>query len=141
MKIEIPIEIVELETNSFHLLIRCKINSSQEGDLVIDTGASKTVLDKNFVDVYQKTEQEESEMQSRGLGEGSIDTEMAKIENFQLGSLLVNDFSCALIDLSGINDMYQQYCQRKICGLLGSDFLLNHRGIINYETKILQLES
>jgi len=85
MKIEIPIEIVELETNSFHLLIRCKINSSQEGDLVIDTGASKTVLDKNFVDVYQKTEQEESEMQSRGLGEGSIDTEMAKIENFSSG--------------------------------------------------------
>ena len=141
MKIEIPIEIVELETNSFHLLIKCRINSSQEGDLVIDTGASKTVLDKNFVEVYQKTEQEESEMQSKGLGEGSIDTEMAKIESFQLGNLLVNDFSCALIDLSGINDMYQQYCQREICGLLGSDFLLNHRGIIDYGDKILILES
>nr|WP_320117471.1 retropepsin-like aspartic protease [uncultured Marinifilum sp.] len=141
MDIEIPIEIIELENNSYHLLIKCTINSLQEGELVIDTGASKTVLDKNFVDVYEKFEQNESEMQSRGLGEGSIETQMGKIESFQIGELIVDDFSCALIDLSGINEMYQQYCQRKICGLLGSDFLLKHHGIINYREKKLKLES
>ncbi|MGQ1911179.1 retropepsin-like aspartic protease [Marinifilum sp. RC60d5] len=141
MDFEIPIEIIELENNSYHLLVKCKINSSQEGDLVIDTGASKTVLDKNFVDIYEKTEQDEAEMQSRGLGEGSIETQMGKIENFQIGELIVENFSCALIDLSGINEMYQQYCERKICGLLGSDFLLEHRGIINYREKNLKFES
>ncbi|NOU61144.1 retropepsin-like aspartic protease [Marinifilum caeruleilacunae] len=137
--IEIPIEIVELEDNSFHLLIECDINSGQKGEMVIDTGASKTVLDKNFVDDYQKAEQEESEIKSRGLGEGSIDTEMAKIDSFQIGDLFINDFSCALIDLSGINEMYRQYCNREICGLLGSDFLLQHNGIIDYRRRILQL--
>jgi predicted aspartyl protease len=140
MKIEIPIEIIELESESFHLLIRCKVNSSHEGDLVIDTGASKTVLDRNFVPAYQISENQTSEIKSRGLGEGSLKTEMVKIESFQLGDLLVNDFHCALIDLASINEMYMEHCHREICGLLGSDFLLKHRAIINYGSQILQLE-
>jgi hypothetical protein len=137
--IEIPIEIIELEDNSFHLLIECKINTIQKGELVIDTGASKTVLDKNFVDDYKIAERLESEIKSKGLGEGSIDTEMAKIDHFQVGDLCINGFSFALIDLSGINEMYRQYCNREICGLLGSDFLLKHNGIIDYRRRVLQL--
>ena len=137
MKIEIPIEIIELESNSYHLLVKCEINGNQTGELVIDTGASKTVLDKNFVSEYKSTETMDSEMQSRGLGEGSIETEMVKVPKFCLGDLVVEDFSCALIDLSGINEMYQQYCNREICGLLGSDFLLKHQAIIDYRNRIL----
>ncbi|WP_461630957.1 aspartyl protease family protein [Labilibaculum euxinus] len=139
MKIEIPIEIIELETESFHLLIRCKVNSSHEGDLVIDTGASKTVLDRNFVPAYTLSEYQTSEIKSRGLGEGSLNTEMVKIDSFQLGDLLVNDFHCAIIDLAGINEMYMEHCQREICGLLGSDFLLKYGAIIDYGRKILEL--
>ncbi len=139
--IEIPIEVVELEENSFHLLIECKINSDQKGEMVIDTGASKTVLDNNFVDDYQKIEKEESEVKSRGLGAGSIETEMAKIDRFKVGTLCINQFSCALIDLSGINEMYRQYCNREICGLLGSDFLLKYNGIIDYSRRVLQLST
>lgn len=140
MKLEIPIEIIELESHSFHLLIRCKINDGEAGDLVIDTGASKTVLDRNFVTSYTILENQDSEMKSRGLGEGSLNTEMVKIDSFQLGSFLVNDLQCALIDLSGINEMYEQHCQRKICGLLGSDFLLKYKAVINYERQILSLK-
>lgn len=140
MKIVVPIEIIELETQSFHLLVSCQISNDLSGDLVIDTGASKTVLDRNFVTNYELVENEDSAIQSKGLGEGSINTEMAKIDSFQLGELFVLGFDCALIDLSGINEMYQQHCQRKICGLLGSDFLLKHRAIIDYEKKELQLD-
>jgi hypothetical protein len=52
----------------------------------------------------------------------------------------MKDLQCALIDLSGINEMYQQHCNRKICGLLGSDFLLKYKAVINYERRILSLE-
>jgi len=140
MKIEVPFEIIELEKNSYHLLIKCQINNTQSGELVIDTGASKTVFDQNFVEVYSVLPREDSEIQSRGLGEGGIDTEIVRIDNFRLGELVIDDFTCALINLNNINEMYHQYCQRRICGLLGSDFLLNHRAIINYESEILQLE-
>ena len=137
---KVPIEVIELENNSYHLLVACEVNTSQKGMLVIDTGASKTVLDKNFVDEYQLTEHDDEETKSRGLGEGSILTEMVKINCFELGDLKVNEFSCALIDLSGINEMYEQYCQRRICGLLGSDFLLKYQAVIDYKNCVLDLE-
>lgn len=140
MKLEIPIELIELEDQSFHLLIKCKLSDREEGDLVIDTGASKTVIDRNFVTNYTILENQDSEMKSRGLGEGSLNTEMVKIDSFQLGDFLVTDLHCALIDLSGINEMYQEHCQRKICGLLGSDFLLKHKAIVDYNRLILSLE-
>lgn len=45
MEIKIPIEIVELEDNSFHIIVSLQIGSI-EGDFIIDTGASVTVIDK-----------------------------------------------------------------------------------------------
>jgi hypothetical protein len=140
MKIKIPIEILELENESYHLLVNCKVNQGQVGNLVIDTGASKTVMDKNFVTNYELLGEQTSEIQSRGLGEGSLNTEMVKIDSFQLGDLILTDFHCARIDLSGINEMYKEHCQREICGLLGSDFLVKYQAIINYRSQILQLE-
>lgn len=141
MKIRIPVEIIELEKDSYHLLVRCQVNGDQNGDLVIDTGASKTVLDRNFVATYQLIEKMETEIQSRGLGEGSIETEMVRIDFFKLGDLLVENFNCALIDLAGINEMYMHSCQREICGLLGSDFLLKYHAIIDYEKRIVELDA
>ena len=45
MEIKIPIEVVELEDNSFHIIATLQIGSI-EGDFIIDTGASVTVIDK-----------------------------------------------------------------------------------------------
>ena len=46
MKIEIPMELVELEDNSYHLIVPVQIGSI-EGDFIIDTGASVTVVDRH----------------------------------------------------------------------------------------------
>ena len=45
MEIKIPIEIVELEDNSFHIIVSLQIGSI-EGDFIIDTGASVTVMNR-----------------------------------------------------------------------------------------------
>ncbi|MFA8436269.1 MAG: retropepsin-like aspartic protease [Marinifilaceae bacterium] len=137
MLIEVPFEVVELEKNSYHLFVKCKLNGEQYGDLVIDTGASKTVLDRNFVDQYRSMEKEEESVQSSGLGGGKIDTEMVEVSSLQIGDLEVFTIRLALIDLSEINQMYEKYCNRKISGLLGSDFLLQHQACIDYHRKRL----
>jgi len=76
-------------------------------------------------------------MQSSGLGGGSIHTQMVEIKRIRIGELEVEEFRLALIDLSDINRMYEKYCDRKISGLLGSDFLLQHQACIDYQRKIL----
>lgn len=141
MIVEVPFEIVQLEKDSYHLFVRCLVNGDQEGEMVIDTGASKTVMDRSFVKQYQGVELNDDEIHSSGLGGDQIDAEMVRIESLRIGSLEVKDLCLALIDLSGINQMYEKYCQRRISGLLGSDFLLQNRACIDYNRSVLLLYS
>ncbi len=135
----IPIEIIELETQSFHLIVRCTLNGDQIGDMVIDTGASKTVFDRNFVSNYQHKDQDKDELQSCGLGGDDIESDLVEIESLGFGEFKSEKLNVVLIDLNQINNMYEKHCQRQICGLLGSDFLLHHNAIIDYQKSALIL--
>lgn len=48
-KAVIPIEIVELESNSYHLITPFEINGVK-GEAIIDTGASVTVIDNQLLE-------------------------------------------------------------------------------------------
>jgi len=137
--VHIPIEIIELETQSFHLLVKCTINGEQQGEMVIDTGASKTVFDKNFVSNYQHKNQDKDDLQSCGLGGEDIVSDLVEIESLGFGDFISEKLNVVLIDLDQINNMYEKHCQRQICGLLGSDFLLQNSAIIDYQKSILIL--
>jgi len=137
--IRIPIEIIELETQSFHLIVKCTLNGEQSGDMVIDTGASKTVFDRNFVLNYQHKDQDKDDLQSCGLGGEDIDSDLVEITSLSFGDFTSETLNVVLIDLNHINKMYEKHCQRHICGLLGSDFLLNHQAIIDYQKSLLIL--
>lgn len=65
MEIKIPIEIVELEDNSFHIIVSLQIGSI-EGDFIIDTGASVTVIDKLTPFSYEPLD-DVSEINSGGV--------------------------------------------------------------------------
>jgi len=137
--ISIPIEIIELETQSFHLLIKCTINGEQEGEMVIDTGASKTVFDRNFVQEYQHQDKNKEDLQSCGLGGDDIESDLVEIKSLSFGNFKSEILNVVLIDLNQINKMYEKHCQRQICGLLGSDFLLRHQAIIDYQKSVIIL--
>ena len=135
----VPIEIIELENQSYHLIIECTLNGEQVGDMVIDTGASRTVFDRNFVRTYQHQNEDNDEMQSCGLGGEDINSDLVEISSLSFGNFTSETLQVVLIDLNHINKMYEKHCQRQICGLLGSDFLLNHDAIIDYQKKLLIL--
>ena len=137
--IGIPIEIIELENQSYHLIVKCTLNGEQIGDMVIDTGASKTVFDKNFVRTYQDQNVDNDELQSCGLGGEDINSDLVEISSLSFGDFTSETLKVVLIDLNHINKMYEKHCQRQICGLLGSDFLVNHHAIIDYQKKLLIL--
>jgi len=137
--VSIPIEIIELETQSFHLLVKCTLNGEQSGDMVIDTGASKTVFDRNFILNYQHKDADKEDLQSCGLGGEDIESDLVEIESLSFGNFKSEALNVVLIDLNQINKMYQKHCKRQICGLLGSDFLRNHHAIIDYQKSQLIL--
>ena len=125
MEIKIPIEIVELEDNSFHIIVSLQIGSI-EGDFIIDTGASVTVIDKLTPFSYEPLD-DVSEINSGGV--------CGEINEVQLVNI-----HAAVIDLQYVNSLYDKHLQRRVAGLLGSDFLVRHEAVIDYGNKELTLK-
>jgi hypothetical protein len=138
-KFVIPIKLIELDNQSFHLLIEASINDIPL-NLIIDTGASRTVFDKKILEgSLNGREMEMHDIQSAGIMADQIDSKMAIADVFRIGDLELNGYSVIMIDLDAINKLYLKVAGKKIHGLLGSDFLLNMKAIIDYEKLVMIL--
>ena len=139
-KYKIPIKLIKLDEKSYHLLIVAKINKVKV-NLIIDTGASRTVFDKSLLgDDLKVTEPHKSgEIQSAGIMAANIESVQGTAASFKLGKLKLRNFQVILIDLEGINLLYKKATGKKVHGLLGSDFLLQMKAVINYDKEILFL--
>lgn len=133
----IPVEIVELENNSFHLIVKVEIDGIR-GDMIIDTGASVTVIDQK---IFPDKAEEDSniKMQSGSVSGQISDVHIIKAGLFKIGGRKIKNVQLAGIDLDYVNDMYHQHLQRKIIGLLGCDFCFRCKAVINYKTQELIL--
>jgi len=138
----VPLLIVELEDRNYHLLAACRFENGAEGFWVIDTGASKTVFDKNLADHYDLLEDDaDTEIRSAGIGESILETSLGRLHPFSLNGLTVEQMKVALLDLAHINRLYYEAADRHICGLIGSDFLLHYRAVIDYGTQEMALDA
>jgi len=141
MKTILPIEIVTLgDDSSYHLFVGGAING-QRCDLLIDTGASHTIFDATLIPEKPKDGTEKHEIQSAGIHAGELKSSIGQIKNFKLGDLENEDWIVVLIDLSHVNNLYKKYTDKRVAGLLGSDFLLKHKAIIDYKKKELTLRN
>jgi len=137
----IPIEIIELEEESFHLFIEVGFGKHKTGNLIIDTGASKTVFDKSFVKEWIIDHQIRKEnITSSGINNAIDDIEFVILESIRFKELIIENFATATMDLSHINAIYENFGNRHIAGLIGSDFLLKYNATISYKAKHLIIE-
>lgn len=140
-KFTIPVRIVELDHQSFHLLVEASIDGLPL-NLVIDTGASRTVFDHKVLEDQIKTyEADPDQIQSAGIMADPIESRIGYAKSFRLGKLELKDFKVVLIDLNAINNLYLKVAGTNIHGLLGSDFLLEMNAVIDYEKARLKLKN
>ena len=148
MKTKIPIEIVNLDNESCHLFVKIEFDKDKIGELVIDTGASKTCFDSELVKdfILEKKQLEDTEILPTGITDTPLETEIAVLKKMSIGKLTVKNYQTVLINLSHINKMYELYFSKMnkekkiVYGLLGGDFLQKFNARINYKKKILTLE-
>jgi hypothetical protein len=138
-KIEIPLKLVELENENYHILLEMRFSDNEPQMWVIDTGASKTVFDINLRDYYKEVDTPLTEIESMGIGDIRIETKSGIINEMKLGEVTLHDLYVALIDLSQINVLYHQYTNEKISGLIGSDFLYRYNATIDFKKLIITL--
>lgn len=140
MRIKIPLKIIELEPENVHIVITCSFSDGTNGNWIIDTGASKTVFDKKLIQYYSELDGESDQIHSAGIGEKPMDVRLGELESLTFEKLSVENQKVALLDLSHINILYAKVSNIKIVGLLGSDFLLRHKAIIDYRKKRIVLK-
>ena len=145
MKITIPIKILKLE-DGFHLLVNIRVNGKM-ARLLIDTGASQTVFDKErIVNFLKKEKFEKHDKLSTGLGTSNIKSHLAVIEKISLNKIVrkdsfgeIKNYKTVVIDLSHVNTAYKQMNQKPIDGVLGSDILKKYNAVIDYGKRKLTL--
>lgn len=138
----IPFEILTLENDGYHIILDVEL-LEKKFKIVLDTGASKTVLDKQTLLDSGLTEQEliTSNILSTGLGTNEMESHILHLDTFTLNDWRVKKLEVAVLDLSAINYAYRQMNFKPVVGVLGGDILNNYGAIINYKKKTLQLNS
>ena len=108
--------------------------------LVLDTGASQTVLDKNRVHRFvDEKEFEKNEALSTGLGTNSMESHIVHIRKMQLGELVIKNATLILLDLAIVNSSYEQIGMKPVDGIVGSDILVHQRAVIDFQKKFMRL--
>ncbi len=139
LRIKIPLKIVELEEENFHLLANAVFDDHSTGWWVVDTGASKSVFDKNQLERYLVAEGENDQVHTAGISDQPLQTTIAHLKPFSFGKLHIPNQRVALLDLSHINELYDKAANLKICGMLGGDFLVHYQAKIDYRKKVMEL--
>ena len=140
MRTKIPIDIIELESSNYHLILPTQFDGNETAYWVIDTGASKSVFDKNLADFILSEEEGTEDLHAANMSEEPLKTSLGILKPLFFGKLKVEAMKVALLDMNQINELYQKVSDYKICGLLGSDFLLKYNAVIDYKRQLVVLK-
>ncbi len=136
----IPFKILDIQGEGFHLLLKIHINK-KVANLLIDTGASKTVLDSNRIQKFvNHTNFEANDKLSTGLGTNTMQSHFTTIDKIKIGAIEIKKYTAVLLDLSHVNNSYTQIGLPAIEGVLGSDILMEYKAVIDYEKRLLKLK-
>lgn len=141
MLYKIKFDIVELEQEDYHLLAKGTI-AGQSVRIVLDTGASRSCLDINFIqNILPELTMENNEGISAGIGGDNFVTKVADIPDFKVGRFHLDIFpEVALIDLNVINMAYRKLKMKPVQMILGSDFFVKYQAVLDYSKKILTIQ-
>ncbi len=120
---------------SNHLYLNARINGIK-GLFLLDTGASTTCIDLNQQSVFL-LDSSQSNVKASGAGSNDLYTEVSKGNRIQLGKWKSNNNTFVLLDLTHVNIALDQYGLPKVQGIIGSDLLKKHHGVIDYSSRLL----
>src|SRR5690606_31865398 len=113
-----------------HYLFSAKINSVS-GDFILDTGASTSCV--GFTDsTHFKLISEESIIKASGAGAVNMETMLSRKNEFSIKNWGIKNMDFVLFDLSHVNEALTQVDEGPIHGIIGADFLKQHRAVIDY---------
>jgi predicted aspartyl protease len=142
MVLKIPLQTVMLDGDGFHIFIKATLNS-KEANLLVDTGASRTVFDLNRIGKFVRKSKKSFESyggSTAGLGTNTMESHYTIIKKFGISELCIENFQAILLDMKHVNESYELLGLTAIDGVLGSDVLMEFKAVIDYDKEILKLK-
>jgi hypothetical protein len=139
MQVVLPMDIVSIQGDGYHLFIKIKIGR-KAFRMLVDTGASRTVFDSTDIALkLPHIELSNADQLSVGLGSSGIAGKIAMMGNLSFKGLKINKYTTMLLDLSHVNDSYKGLGLEPIDGVLGSDLMHELAAIINFYDSTITL--
>ena len=120
-----------MQGGGFHPFITVDIEG-QKCRFLIDTGASKSVIDKHFYETKLNRKLKVIKQETTGLHSTVMESYTGKLKKLTIGKQLISDYGIAAVDLMHVNSTYQKMKLKKIHGILGSDLLKKYNAVIDY---------
>lgn len=141
MKHQIPVEVVSMQGDGFHVFLQAWVGRKKIR-LLLDTGASRTVFDETRLnELLPKADLELLSELSTGLGTNSLSGKSTQIGTFRIGELRIRNYPAIVLDLAHVNQTYQRIGLPLLDGVLGSDILKEYQAVIDYKHELLVLEN
>lgn len=119
----IPMQRIRLPGAGTHLLVQVRINGLHANALV-DTGASRSILDENRAAHYLETPDAiESRYRIVGPGLEQLPGKLVQLQQLQLGGLLIEKTELHLLDMRRVNQSYAMHDLPRLDMVLGGDIL------------------
>ena len=134
--ISVPLILISLQDDGFHLLVEIVV-FKQKLLAVVDTGASRSVFDIDFIKQHINVE-ETVESHATTLF-STTSTLQATIPEIKLGRLKMKDYYAVALELEAVNLTYESLGHPRIVAILGSDILLKYQATINFKRLKLYL--
>jgi len=143
MTTTIPLKIMLLEDDGCHLFFEGLINGVK-ANMLVDTGASMTVFDKNrilnFINKAEYKKKVKYKM-STGLGTRTMQSQKVLLRKIEFNELLLENYEAIMVDMKHVNVAYEQMDLPLVDGVMGGDLLKKYNVVIDYEKEILILSN
>ena len=132
---EIPIQLLDIEGEGFHVMIQGKING-MEANFLIDTGASRSVFDPTVITKFiENPNFEKKEGITAGVGGNDLESSTFIIKSLTLGNIELSNYEAVALDLENIHENYRKLRLPSIDGIIGGDILVKLKATINYRLR------
>ncbi|MBR4147157.1 MAG: retropepsin-like domain-containing protein [Bacteroidales bacterium] len=132
---QIPIRLLDIEGEGFHVMIQGKING-MEANFLIDTGASRSVFDPNVITKFiDNPAFEKKEGITAGVGGNDLESSTFIINSLALGDIEIKDYEAVALDLENIHENYRKLGLPSIDGIIGGDILVKLKATLNYRLR------
>ena len=129
------VAVVPFRYGGSHVWIRASINGGAPADFIIDTGASMSVIDRQYAEEIGLGQEGAAGIQGMG-GEGSVS--FSRMGSIRLGGagdgVTLRDLRVGLTDLA---DTDEPLVWRRMCGLIGYDILSHFVVEIDYDRRLV----